>query len=131
MGGSFGLELNPEELHEDEKAALPDLIALAERVNPIVLNGDMWRLSLPEESSWPAVLFISEDGAQAVLFYFQLKPNINHATPWVRLQGLDPQAMYSVDGEEAYSGATLMNMGLQYAFETTEYGSKVVFLERQ
>lgn len=131
MGGSFGLELNPEELHEDEKAALPDLIALAEKVNPIVLSGDMWRLSLPEESSWPAVLFISEDGAQAVLFYFQLKPNINHATPWVRLQGLDPQAMYSVVGEEAYSGATLMNMGLQYAFESTEYGSKVVFLERQ
>ena len=131
MGGSFGLELNPEELHEDEKAALPGLIALAEKVNPIVLNGDMWRLSLPEESSWPAVLFISEDGAQAVLFYFQLKPNINHATPWVRLQGLDPQAMYSVDGEETYSGATLMNMGLQYAFETAEYGSKVVFLEKQ
>ncbi|KAI9926942.1 hypothetical protein ASPWEDRAFT_177396 [Aspergillus wentii DTO 134E9] len=130
MGGSFGLELDPTEIHEDEKAALPELIALAEKVNPVVLNGDMWRLSLPEESNWPAVLFISEDGSQAVLFYFQLSPNVNHATPRIRLQGLDSQAMYSIDGNGTYSGQTLMNMGLQYPFDT-DYGSRVVFLEKQ
>ncbi|KAB8069136.1 putative alpha-galactosidase C [Aspergillus leporis] len=130
MGGSFGLELDPAELHEDEKAEVPGLIALAEKVNPIVLTGDMWRLRLPEESNWPAVLFISEDGKQAVLFYFQLSANVNHASPWIRLQGLDPQATYSVDGNTSYTGATLMNMGLQYTF-SSDYGSKVVFLEKQ
>ncbi|KAF5857824.1 hypothetical protein ETB97_005234 [Aspergillus alliaceus] len=129
MGGSFGLELDPAELHEDEKAEVPGLLALAEKVNPIVLTGDMWRLSLPEESNWPAALFISEDGNHAVLFYFQLAANVNHATPWIRLQGLDPKALYSVDGSGSYSGSTLMNMGLQYYF-SSDYGSKVVFLEK-
>lgn len=129
MGGSFGLELDPAELHEDEKAEVPGLIALAEKVNPIVLTGDMWRLSLPEESNWPAALFISEDGNHAVLFYFQLAANVNHATPWIRLQGLDPKALYSIDGSGSYSGSTLMNMGLQYYF-SSDYGSKVVFLEK-
>ncbi|KAL2828184.1 alpha-galactosidase C [Aspergillus cavernicola] len=129
MGGSFGLELNPADLQDDERESMPELLALAEKVNPIVLNGDAYRLRLPEETNWPAMQFISEDGSQAVLFYFQLGPNVNHAAPWVRLQGLDLEANYSVDGNATYSGATLMNMGLQYTFET-EYGSKVVFLEK-
>lgn len=130
MGGSFGLELDTGEISAEDKAIIPDLIELAEKVNPIVLNGDMWRLSLPEESKWPAVLFISEDRSQAALFYFQLSPNINHLMPRVRLQGLDENAMYRVDGAGPYSGLTLMNLGLQYVF-STEYGSRVVILERE
>lgn len=130
MGGSFGLELDPADTPAEDKAALPALIALAEKVNPLVLTGDMYRLNLPEDSNWPAVLFISEDGSRAVLFYFQINPNINHSIPWVRMQGLDPRAMYSVDGNGTFSGATLMNIGLQFPFET-DYGSKVVFLDKQ
>ncbi|RHZ55183.1 hypothetical protein CDV55_102483 [Aspergillus turcosus] len=51
MSGSFGLELDPLKMLPDEKAAVPGLIALAEKVNPVVLKGDMWRLNLPEESN--------------------------------------------------------------------------------
>lgn len=130
MGGSFGLELDPAEIPESDKAALPDLIALAEKVNPIILTGDMYRLSLPEDSNWPAVQFISSDASTAVLFYFQINPNINHALPWIKLQGLDPKAVYSVDGNATYSGSALMNVGLQFFFET-DYSSKVVFIEKQ
>ncbi|KAL4939127.1 hypothetical protein BDV06DRAFT_225313 [Aspergillus oleicola] len=128
MGGSFGLELNPAEMSTHDKEAIPALIELAERVNPIVLKGDMYRLALPE-SNWPTALFISGDGVQAVLFYFQLGPNVNHTMPRVKLQGLDAEATYRVNGEGSFSGSTLMNLGLQYSF-TSEYGSRVVFIER-
>lgn len=130
MCGSFGLELDPTELQSEEKSAIPELIVLAEKVNPIVLTGNMWRLSLPEESNWPAVLFISKDGSRAVLFLYQLCPKVNHAVPRVKLEGLNPDDMYFVDGEGPYSGRTLMNMGLQYSF-STDYGSKVVFIEKE
>ncbi|RAL17654.1 alpha-galactosidase [Aspergillus homomorphus CBS 101889] len=130
MGGSFGLELNPADMDDVSQEEIQELLALAEKVNPLVLAGDLYRLRLPEDSRWPAALFVAEDGSQAVLFYFQLAPYVNHAAPWVRLQGLDSGARYRVDGaDEVYSGATLMNLGLQYTFDT-EYGSKVVFLER-
>ncbi|EAW13742.1 alpha-galactosidase [Aspergillus clavatus NRRL 1] len=129
MGGSFGLELDPVKMLPEEKAAVPELIALSEKINPIILKGDMWRLSLPEESNWPAALFISADGAQAVLFFFQMGPNVNHTLPRVRLQGLDPEAMYRVDGKGPYSGAMLMNLGLQYSFDA-DYASKVILLEK-
>ncbi|KAI9373928.1 Melibiase-domain-containing protein [Aspergillus egyptiacus] len=134
MGGSWGLELDPAELSPSERAAVPELLALAEKINHIIVRGDFYRLRLPEESDWPAAQFISEDGSQVVLFCFQLAPVVNHAVPWMRLQGLDAEATYRVDGGEengeVYSGATLMNMGLQFRFET-EYGSKVVLLERE
>lgn len=130
MGGSFGLELNPAEIAADEKAQIPDLLALAEKVNPIIIGGDMWRLQLPEQSNFPAALFISADGKQAVLFYFQMKATINNSWPRVRLQGLDAKATYKIDGNQTLSGSTLMNIGLQYQFKS-DHDSKVVFLEKQ
>lgn len=129
MGGSFGFELDPAKLPADEKALVPDLIALAEKVNPIVIQGDQWRLNLPEESNWPAALFLSEDGSQGVLFYFQVRATVNQPTPYLRLQGLDPAARYTLDGNATYSGATLMRTGVQYKFQG-EYDSKVVFIEK-
>jgi alpha-galactosidase len=130
MGGSFGLELDPKELLPEEKNALPGLIALAERISPIVINGDMWQLSLPHESNWPAVQFISEDASQVVLFYFQIQPKVNQIMPHVKLQGLVPHATYRIEGEGTYSGMVLMNLGLQYSFED-DYGSKVVILVKE
>ncbi|KAK2040662.1 melibiase [Colletotrichum somersetense] len=129
MGGSFGLELNPAEISEEDKAQIPDLMALSERVNPIVIRGDLWRLNLPEDSNWPAAMVISEDGSQAVLFYFQIRSLFNHALPRLRLQGLDPAASYSLDNNGTYSGATLMSTGVQYDFEG-DYDSRVVMIQR-
>ncbi|KAF4889337.1 Alpha-galactosidase 2 [Colletotrichum fructicola] len=129
MGGSFGLELNPAEISDEDKVQIPELLALNEVVNPIVIGGDLWRLNLPEESNWPAALVISEDGSQAVLFYYQVRSWYNHALPRLRLQGLDPNASYSLDGNGTYSGATLMNTGVQYAFEG-DYDSRVVIIKK-
>ncbi|PHH64309.1 hypothetical protein CDD81_4793 [Ophiocordyceps australis] len=129
MGGSFGFELNPSDMAAADRARVPELIALAEKVGPIVVTGDMWRLGLPEETNWPAALFVSHDGRQAVLFYFQLRANINKSMPLLRLQGLDAKAQYQVDGRQVVSGATLMNKGVWYRFEG-DYGSRVVMLEK-
>ncbi|KAK9242571.1 Melibiase-domain-containing protein [Lipomyces tetrasporus] len=129
MGGSFGLELDPDHMPDKDKAAIPELIALAEQINPIIIRGDMWRLNLPESSNYPAALFISEDGNQAVLFAFQIRATTVHNYPLLRLQGLDPIANYTIDGERTLSGATLMNGGLQYRFGT-DYDSKVVMLKK-
>ncbi|KAH6967809.1 Melibiase-domain-containing protein, partial [Ilyonectria sp. MPI-CAGE-AT-0026] len=129
MGGSFGLELNPATIPESDRKQIPDLIALAEKVNPIVVRGDMWRLNLPGESNFPAAMFVSENGSQAVLFAFQVQETTSHSYPIFRLQGLDPSAFYKVDGDKTYSGATLMNGGIQYLFKG-DYDSRVAILER-
>lgn len=130
MGGSFGFELDPTELTDEEKSEIPALIALAERVNPIVVSGDQYRLRLPEDSRYPAVMYVSEDGAKAVLFTYQTSANLNSQFPHVKLQGLEAGSRYKIDGEKVVSGATLMNVGIQYAYRRG-FDSKVTILERQ
>jgi alpha-galactosidase len=129
MGGSFGLELNPDAIPDHDKAQLPQLIALAEKVNPIVVRGNMWRLRLPGESNHPAALYISEDGSHAVLFMFQMQNVPVHCCATIQLEGLDPDSRYLFDGKREYSGATLLNGGVQERFYG-DYDSKVIFIER-
>ncbi|KAH6695430.1 Melibiase-domain-containing protein [Plectosphaerella plurivora] len=129
MGGSFGFELDPSKLPESEREKIPGLIALAEKINPVVIHGDLWRLRLPQDSNYPAALVVSQDHSQAVLFAFQLLSTAMHENPAVRLQGLDASAKYRLDGDKVYSGATLMNGGIQFAFNG-DYDSKVIFLEK-
>lgn len=129
MGGSFGFELDPDKLPEEEKTQIPEFIALAEKINPIIIKGDLWRLRLPEDSQDPAALIMSEDGSQGVLFAFHLISTVSHEAPFVRLQGLEPSAKYKIDGEKVVSGATLMNGGIRFDFDR-DFDSRIVLLER-
>ncbi|KPI35067.1 Alpha-galactosidase 2 [Cyphellophora attinorum] len=129
MGGSFGFELDPDRLEEHERQQIPALIELAEKVNPIVVRGDLYRLRLPGASQHPAALVISPDGSQAVLFAYQLLSTTMHENPVIKLQGLEPMARYRLDGDRVFSGATLMNGGMQFAFDG-DFDSKIIFLER-
>ncbi|KAF4964307.1 hypothetical protein FSARC_7752 [Fusarium sarcochroum] len=130
MGGSFGVELDPSDLEPEEKDQIPGLIALSEKINPIVVTGDFYRLALPEETSYPAAQFISEDGKKVVLFAFQTRATINNSWPWFRLQGLDSSAKYVVDKNQTVSGSTLMNLGIQLRFEG-DYDSQVLMIEKK
>ena len=130
MGGSFGYELNPANLSEEDQERVPKLAQLAEKVNPLVVRGDLYRLAIPDESNWPAAQYISEKGDEVVLFYFQMHDAPNQASrPPIRLQGLDPEGSYKEEGGETYSGATLMNSGLTYPL-SGDYKSKLVFFAK-
>lgn len=131
MCGSFGLELNPSELSAEEASAVPAIMAAAKEVNPIVISGDFYRLAHPAQSNWPAVQFVSPDGAKSIVFAFQQTMKIKPAAPPVRLQGLDPKARYRNDLDNGtYSGATYMNGGINVRWDPMDYQSKLIWLER-
>jgi alpha-galactosidase len=133
MGGSFGFELDPNALSAEEQTAIPELIKLAERVNPLVITGEMYRLNLPTESNWPAAMYIAQNGSEAVVLAYQARATMLQGTPALRLQGLAGEREYEVDcqGEKrAYSGATLMGTGLKLWFEG-DYQSQVIFIVRK
>ena len=131
MCGSFGLELNPEELSPEESAALPSIMAAAKAVNPIVISGAFYRLAHPAHSNWPAVQFVSRDLTQSAVFAFQQSYRVKPAAPPLRLQGLDPKARYTNNWDNAtYSGATYMNHGLNVAWKSGDYQSKLVWLDK-
>lgn len=132
MCGSFGFELNPSELAADERAAIPGILQEWQNINPIVLTGSFYRLVLPQDSNWPAFQMISKDNSTAILWAFQQMATVKPAAPPVRLQGLDPTAMYSNTlDNNTYSGATYMNGGVNVAWEWADYQSELIWLYKQ
>ena len=131
MGGSFGFELDPAKLTDDEKATLPRIVDLAERVNPLVVTGDMYRLALPEEGNWPAVQYLDPASGKSVIIAFQMYKIVNALPPRLLLQDLTPDEMYEVqvEDDESYkmSGQDLMHRGLQLGWGG-DFDSKIVWV---
>ena len=145
MCGSFGFELDPAQFTDEEKELIPGIIELSEKVNPLVLNGDLYRLSRPDLSNWPAAEFVSEDKRTAVVLAFQMSHRVQLYTPPFRLQGLDEETTYEVtflqDGKQSFGkldGLSLMIDGLALNWSGDgslgqpgkgDYQSKVIWLE--
>ncbi|KAI1811721.1 glycoside hydrolase family 36 protein [Poronia punctata] len=134
MCGSYGLELDPADLEPGERDAIPGLIALQQEINPLVIHGDFHRLALPDQSNWPAAMFVLPDASAAVLFVFQVRSATKPLAPHVKLRGLDAGAKYKLSGTDEYeatfSGSTLMNTGLSLSWEAKDYQSIILKLER-
>lgn len=132
MCGSFGFELNPSQLSAEETAAIPSIMAVAAKVNPIVISGSFYRLALPDDTNWPAVQFISKDENTVVVFAFQQQAVVKPAAPPLRLQGLASDGKYWNSADNAtYSGGTYTNAGLNLVFKTADYQSQMIWLYRQ
>ena len=115
--------------HKDvEKAAIPGIVELSEKVNPYVIHGDLYRLQLPEESNWPAALYIDPRSGNGVLLAYQIRSTIKEVLPPLKLKGLDEKAKYEVGGKEL-SGASLMKSGLKFTWEG-DYQSKCIFVNK-
>jgi len=135
MCGSFGFELDPRAFTADEKMVIPALIDLSERINPLIITGDLYRLSRPDESNWPAAMYLSEDGETAVVLAFQMEDRMHEVAPRLRLQGLDKGRKYKVtvagagggEGREE-DGETLMGDGLRLGWKG-DYQSRVIWVK--
>ncbi|GAP91849.1 putative glycoside hydrolase family 36 protein [Rosellinia necatrix] len=133
MCGSYGLELDPKDLEPAEREAIPAMLALQREINPLVVNGVFHRLALPDQSNWPAAVFVLPDASAAVLFAFQVRSSTKPVPPPVKLRGLDPAARYKLTGDDyeaTFSGSTLMNAGLNLRFANSDYQSVILKLER-
>jgi alpha-galactosidase len=129
MCGSFGLELDPGTLSPEEQQQVREWIVISERISPLIVKGDLYRLATPEKSNWPAFMYLSQDGSRAVLLAYQLLNKINNSVPPTRFQGLVATARYTIEGGETYTGDTLMNVGLRMAWKG-DYCSRILFLNR-
>lgn len=132
MCGSFGFEFDPSHLSIEEREAIPSILADWEKINPIVISGDFYRLRLPGESNWPAVQFVSKDTKTAFVLAFQQQATTKPVPPPLRLQGLEASARYSSNAYNGtYSGRSLMNGGLNIDFEAADYQSQLIWLWKQ
>ncbi len=134
MAGAFGYELDLTKLSDDEKDLLRKQTADYHRYYDIINRGDLYRLILPTDNyngkigkcaSW---MYVSEDKSEALFTFVVIRTSV-HPVYFVKLRGLDPNAVYvdQATGREYY-GNTLMNAGLNLTKNYRDGDSVVIHL---
>ena len=122
MAGTFGYELNPALLSEEEKQQIREQIQTYKKYERLINEGTYWRLSNPFVDEIAAWMSVSEEQDRALVSVVRLMAEANQATVYVRLRGLKPDAVYLEENSgKQYSGAALMNAGIPLLPFTREY----------
>ena len=140
----LGFDIGLRHINENELSYLKSAVANWHRLQPVILDGTQYRLVSPYESNHMAVNYVSSDRSHAVLFAYDIHTRYKEVLQNVRLQGLDPNAQYSIkeinlmpgvesrlqENGKTFSGDYLMKVGLQ-AFSQEELVSRVIELVKQ
>ena len=113
LWGTFGYELDPEKLTEEQKATIKDQIAYYHKTYDTIHNGDLYRLTPPWKNGFTCAWnFTAKDQSSALLTVIGIRRR-EFQTLVVRMRGLDANAIYYCEEiGKSYSGAFLMNAGL-------------------
>ena len=122
MAGTFGYELNPALLSDEEKSVIREQVKTYRKHEMLICRGDYYLLSSPFADRCAAWMFVSKDKSQALVNVVRLDIQGNMAAAYVKLKGLKPEAVYIDDQTgKTYTGAALMEIGLLLDFPKTEY----------
>ncbi len=133
MMGKLGFDINLHDISDKELAFCKQAIKDYNRLKPIILDGDQYRLVSPYEGNHAATMFVDKQASKAVVFVFDIHPRYNEKLNNVKLQGLKANTKYEVreinraDGSvspdsKIYSGEYLMTVGLPL-FSTRDLNS--------
>ena len=117
MAGAFGYELDLTKLTDEEKELMSKQVDAYHRYYNVINQGDLYRLIMPADcvngkiGHCAAWMYVSEDKSEALATFVVVRTSI-HPVYFLKLQGLDPDAVYVDDNGSEYYGSTLMNAGL-------------------
>jgi alpha-galactosidase len=101
----LGFDIMIDELSEAELEFCRAAVANFNRLKPVILDGDQYRLVSPYDGEHASVMYASAEGDRAVVFAYDMNPRYGEARHPVKLQGLDAQRMYLVEEINTMPGA--------------------------
>ena len=111
MAGTFGYELDPAKLSEEEKTQIRGQIEEFKKYYDVIHFGDYYRLTnAMEEGPYAAWEFVSEDGNEALVSVVASRVRANDPGVRIRLRGLKENQMYLVNGVEYPGGFCIGKM---------------------
>lgn len=135
MSGTFGYELDPAKLSEDERLAIRTQLAAFRKDEELIREGLYYRLTDPAKDVLAAWAHVSEDRSKAIVTGVLQNKHGNMTNLYLRLRGLKPGAFYkiscSVEGEEdrVIASDSLMEIGIRAPEILNEYDCTVWHLE--
>ncbi len=134
----LGFDIMIHEMSETELQFCKDAVVNFDRLKPVILDGDQYRLVSPYDGQHMAVMYTAGTD-KAVVFAYDMNPRYGEKLHPVKLQGLDAQKMYRVEeinimpgsgssvrlNGRTVSGEWLMTHGLEL-FSTSRARSVVV-----
>ena len=135
----LGFDIRLHEMSKPEQEYCQGAVKNFKRLEPVILDGDLYRLVSPYESDHAAMMYAGADAKKAVLFAFDIHPRYAEQHQPVRLQGLNPATRYKVEeinlvpgtksrlscSGKTYSGDYLMKVGIPL-FSSSQTVSHVV-----
>ena len=151
MSGRLGMEIQPKNMTDEEKALCKKAISEYKEIRPVVQFGDLYRLVSPyDNQGLSSIMYVSEAKDKAVFYWWKIANFYNVHLPLVKMAGLEANKLYKVreldvidnkplDCEgKSYSGKYLMEHGLEMPYtnevdwgKKTDWSSRVLYLEAQ
>lgn len=137
LAGTFGYELDITKISEEDKAQIPEQVALYHRYNDLVREGDYYRIaSYRQNHFYDCWAVVSKDKKEALVTFVQVLRRPNHHSRMIKLKGLNPKMRYRVcEGTKpdegvgcVYYGDTLMNAGIPMEEMWGDCQSRLIFL---
>ena len=110
--GTFGYELDLNKLTAEEREQVRQQIAFMKEYREVLQFGDFYRLRSPFDGNFTSWMAVSGDKKTALVGWYRTLSETNGSCRRVKLQGLDPELCYQVDGGGTHYGDELMNLGL-------------------
>lgn len=132
MAGTFGYELDPNKLTDDEKQQMRQQIADYKKYAPLIQNGLYYRLTDPSTQEVGAWEFISEDASAVLVSALMLKVHGNMTVNYLRLKGLEEGCMYREEKSgKVYAADALMESGIPLPVEFGEYQAYQMYFVKE
>lgn len=126
MSGRLGMEIQPANMSEEDKALCKQAIEDYKKIRPVVQFGDLYRLLSPYDNKGAAsLMYVNPEKDDAVFFWWKTDPSYGQKIPRVRMAGLNPDKLYTVtelnridnkplpfEGKQ-FTGKFLMESGLE------------------
>ena len=137
--GKLGFDIKLTDMSAKDIQYAQEAVKNYNRLKPVIMEGDLFRLVSPYEGQHAANLYATSDKSHAVLFTFDVYPRFGEQRHNVVLRGLDPNRNYRLQEinlmpgqdtwvhDRTYSGDYLMNIGLDL-FTGNKLNSRVIEL---